>query len=91
MRSEEEGQVGQARRRWRDVVVGATDPPVGESINVARSATVKNPTLMKLKKTEEGTKSVGALLFRSSSKTRLTICFQYITEYYKNFVIGKAS
>ena len=87
MRSEEEGQVGQARRRWRDVVVGATDAPVGESINVARSATVKNPTLMKLKKTEEGTMSVGALLFRRSSKTRLTICFQYITKYYKNFVI----
>ena len=26
MRSEEEGQVGQAKRRWQDVVVGATDP-----------------------------------------------------------------
>jgi hypothetical protein len=34
---------------------------------------------------------VGILLFRRSSKTRLTICFQHTTEYYSSFVKRKAS
>jgi hypothetical protein len=33
----------------------------------------------------------GAFLFRRSSKTRLTICFQHTTEYYRSFIIRNAS